>query len=330
MPWAAMAALSGRAGAEQCRRRRLGRRPRALAAAAASCAAALAGLRRGCAAQEVASAAATCAQRGGLHAAGSAAAFLSFGPSSHLPSVVLADALPRSSSEGGVIVPDFASLTGVGGSTDASLGPDLFYYVYQGAFLIIVAVAGWAFSREYFENRFLVDRINKAKMQFIADEDKTTALERFELARLYNELRDYPAALGEFEEAELEWSETRGRFDPEDAMGALAARAKMHNSKGYALTRLEPPKTPAARKEFVRAVTFWPEYPEALFNIAQELIKRQRFDVAVRTLEAALKWQPGSSAMKEAWEFAQAGAEAAKAAAAAKEELYEEDDSDEE
>lgn len=193
--------------------------------------------------------------------------------------------------------------------TDASLGPDAFFYIYQITSFIIVVVALYLVSKPYFENRFLIDKINAAKLQLITREDEVTALERTELARLYNKLRDYPAALGEFEEVEDEWPNTRERFDPDDAMGALAARAMMHNSKGYALSHIEPVRTAQARKEFVRAVTFWPEYPEALLNIGRELIKRQRYDVAIRTLDTALKWQPASTVMQEAASLARQGLE---------------------
>ena len=64
----------------------------------------------------------------------------------------------------------------------------------------------------------------------------------------------------------------------EDSMGALAARAQLHNSKGvlqirapehiatvslhagFALMKLEPPRTAQARREFVRAVTSLPQH----------------------------------------------------------------------
>eukprot|EP00929_Paragymnodinium_shiwhaense_P026423 TRINITY_DN15726_c0_g1_i1.p2 TRINITY_DN15726_c0_g1~~TRINITY_DN15726_c0_g1_i1.p2 ORF type:complete len:375 (-),score=89.40 TRINITY_DN15726_c0_g1_i1:110-1123(-) len=193
--------------------------------------------------------------------------------------------------------------------TDASLGPDAFFYIYIITSVIIVIVALYLLSKPYFENRFLIDKINAQKLMLITREDQTTALDRTELARLYNKLRDYPAALGEFEEVEDEWPNTREEFDPDDAMGALAARAMMHNSKGYALANIEPVRTAQARKEFVRAVTFWPEYPEALLNIGRELIKRQRYDVAIRTLDTALKWQPASEVMQEAASLARDGLE---------------------
>ena len=48
--------------------------------------------------------------------------------------------------------------------------------------------------------------------------------------------------------------------------------------------KLEPPRTSQARREFVRAVTYWPEYPEALLNIGRELLKRKRYDVAAPSL----------------------------------------------
>lgn len=213
--------------------------------------------------------------------------------------------------------------------TDSSLGPDAFYYIYQISSVIIVIVAIYLLSKPYFENRFLIDKINAAKLQLITREDEVTALERTELARLYNKLRDYPAALGEFEEVEDEWPNTRERFHPDDAMGALAARAMMHNSKGYALSHIEPVRTAQARKEFVRAVTFWPEYPEALLNIGRELIKRQRYDVAIRTLDTALKWQPASEVMQEAAGLARQGLEEYEQKLAM-EELEAEGDSDDE
>mmetsp|Transcript_662 Transcript_662/g.781 ORF Transcript_662/g.781 Transcript_662/m.781 type:complete len:100 (-) Transcript_662:84-383(-) len=74
----------------------------------------------------------------------------------------------------------------------------------------------------------------------------------------------------------------------------------LHNSKGFSLQKLDPPRTAQARREFVRAVTYWPEYPEALLNIGRELIKRKRWDVASRTLNTALKWQPGSPVLQDA------------------------------
>merc|ERR1712032_1278061 len=100
--------------------------------------------------------------------------------------------------------------------------------------------------------------------------------------------------------SEEELDTNRIKMDADDTMGALAQRAMLHNSKGYALLNCDPPRTAQARREFVRAVTFWPEYPEALLNIGTELMKRKRYEVAARTLNSAMKWQPGSPIIQEA------------------------------
>lgn len=179
-------------------------------------------------------------------------------------------------------------------------GPDLFFYVYTVTSLIIVIVAFYLITKPYWEQRWLIERINDQKLKLITDEQNTTALDKYSLGRLYNKLLDFPSALAEFEEVEEDFSNIRPKLDPEDAMGALAYRARLHNSKGFALMSLEPPRTAQARREFVRAVTYWPEYPEALLNIGRELVKRKRYDVAVRTLNTALKWQPASTLIMEA------------------------------
>ncbi|CAK8985512.1 unnamed protein product [Durusdinium trenchii] len=173
-------------------------------------------------------------------------------------------------------------------------GPDPFFYGYIIISLLVVAVSLYLITKPYWEQRWLIERINAQKLKFITNEDEATPREQFELGRMYNALKDFPSALAEFEEVEEDFGEIAEVLDPEDAMGALAARAQLHNSKGFALMKLEPPRTAQARREFVRAVTYWPEYPEALLNIGRELIKRKRFDVAVRTLNTALKWQPGN------------------------------------
>lgn len=212
----------------------------------------------------------------------------------------------------------FQELTGLpfisdNNSFDAgtSGGPDLFFYFYLITSAIIVIVSLYLVSRGYWENRWMVEKINAQKLKFITNESATTPQDRYELARMYSVIRDYPAALAEYDEVEESWNEMRDKFDPEDTMGALASRAMLHNSKGYSLTNLEPARPAAARREFVRAITFWPEYPEALLNIGQELIKRSRYDVAVRTLNSALKWQPGSEPLKEAHQKATKGLEEA-------------------
>jgi len=153
------------------------------------------------------------------------------------------------------------------------------------------------------ENRWLVEKINNQKLKFITDEANTTSIDKFDLGRLYIALKDMPSAIAEFEEAEEEFDNNRIRIDPEDTMGALAQRAMLHNSKGFALLECDPPRRAQARREFVRAVTFWPEYPEALVNIGNELIKRKRYEVANRTLNSALKWQPDSPDIQELVRF---------------------------
>jgi len=209
----------------------------------------------------------------------------------------------------------------VGGVTDASAAPDLFFYIWILVAILTVFVALYLLTKGWFEYRDLNDRINQAKLPFLMDSPDVTALDRYKVARLYIQVRDYPAALGEIEETEDEWGDTRRKFDPEDAMGALAARAMLHNSKGYALTVLEPPRRAQARKEFVRAITFWPEYPEALLNIGRELIARKRFEVAIRTIDAALKWLPASEDLQDAAAAAREGLEM--------QQLEDESDSDE-
>eukprot|EP00971_Amphidinium_carterae_P346740 6488395-Amphidinium_carterae.1 len=66
-------------------------------------------------------------------------------------------------------------------------------------------------------------------------------------------------------------------------MGALAARANVHNSKGLALSLLEPPRPGQARREFVRAVTFWPECPEALQKCTVQTIDTRTRTLTIRT-----------------------------------------------
>ncbi|CAJ1335007.1 unnamed protein product [Effrenium voratum] len=178
-------------------------------------------------------------------------------------------------------------------------GPDPFFYTYIIVSILVVLVSLYLITKPYWEQRWLIERINSQKLKFITNESEVTPREQFELGRMYNALKDFPSALAEFEEVEDDFDEIRSVLDPEDAMGALAARAQLHNSKGFALMKLEPPRTAQARREFVRAVTYWPEYPEALLNIGRELIKRKRFDVAVRTLNTALKWQPGNDDIQQ-------------------------------
>jgi len=179
-------------------------------------------------------------------------------------------------------------------------GPDPFFFFYIITALIILAATFYVCTKPFWENRWLVEKINKQKLMFITQEEKATALDRYDLARMYIALEDIPAAIAEFEEVEEEFGSVRNVLDPDDTMGALASRAKLHNSKGFSLMKLEPPRRAQARREFVRAVTYWPEYPEALLNIGTELIKRKRYDVASRTLNTALKWQPGSEVMQQA------------------------------
>jgi len=179
-------------------------------------------------------------------------------------------------------------------------GPDPFFYFYIGTSILIVVVVVYILTKPYWENRWLVEKINAQKLKFITQEAKTTPYDKYDLARMYVSLEDFPAALAEFEEVEEDFNRCRPVLDPEDTMGALSSRAMLHNSKGFALMKLEPPRTAQARREFVRAVTYWPEYPEALLNIGRELMKRNRFDVALRTLNTALKWQPGSKLLNEA------------------------------
>lgn len=179
-------------------------------------------------------------------------------------------------------------------------GGDLTFYGLFAGFFLYFAFGSYVVTKPYWETRWLVERINNQKFKFITDEENTDARDKYKLGRLYGAMEDYSGALAEYEEAEDEMGNIRPALDPEDAMGALAARAMLHNSKGYSLMRLEPPRTAQARREFVRAVTYWPEYPEALYNIGCELMKRKRWDVAVRTLNTALKWQPGSEYLQNA------------------------------
>jgi tetratricopeptide (TPR) repeat protein len=188
-------------------------------------------------------------------------------------------------------------------------GPDTFFYVFIIVSLLVIVVSLYIITKPYWEQRWLIEKINAQKLKFITEEEGTTPLDQFELGRMYNSLQDYPSALAEFEEAEEDFDDVRQALNPEDTIGALAARAQLHNSKGFALMKLEPPRTAQARREFVRAVTYWPEYPEALLNIGRELMKRKRFDVAVRTLNTALKWRPGSQVMQGAASEARRGME---------------------
>lgn len=223
------------------------------------------------------------------------------------------------------VLPDTAALDSLpqvllavaqfGGTDDSFLsefeknGPDAFFWVYIVLSIIIVTVAFYLITRPYWEQRWLIEKVNAAKLKFITAEKDTTPIDKYELGRLYVQLPDFPSALAEYEEAEEDFDGLRRVLDPEDAMGALATRAMLHNSKGYALTNLEPPRTAQARREYVRAVTYWPEYPEGLLNIGRELIKRKRYDVAVRTLSTALKWQPASVDIQKAHEEARSNAE---------------------
>jgi len=186
-------------------------------------------------------------------------------------------------------------------------GADPFFYVYAVCCVLIAAFGVYITTKPIWEMRWLIEKINAQKLKFITQEEGVGPLEQYELGRMYNALLDFPSALAEFEEAEEDFDDIRPKLHPEDALGALASRAMLHNSKGFALMKLEPPRTAQARREFVRSVTYWPEYPEALLNIGRELIKRKRFDVAARTLTTAAKWQPGSKPIQEASDLARRG-----------------------
>lgn len=196
----------------------------------------------------------------------------------------------------------------------ASEGPDSIFWFYVINTILFVTAVIYLATKPYWDERFLIEKINAAKLKQVTQEDTQTPVDQYELARLYVQLKDYPSAIAEFEEVEEDFEDVRDVLDPEDTMGALAQRAMLHNSKGYALMKLEPPRTAQARREFVRSVTFWPEYPEALLNIGRELIKRKRFDTAVRTLNAALKWQPAYPLLIEAAQQAREGLEVQEAA----------------
>lgn len=187
------------------------------------------------------------------------------------------------------------------------LGPDPYFYVFVITSIIIVVWGSWGLTKQFWERRWVIEKVNAQKVMMITQEDDVTPMDQYKLAMLYVELGDYPSALAEFEEVEEDFTDVRQLFDDEDAMGALASRAQLHNSKGYSLLKLDPPRPAQARREFVRAVTFWPEYPEALLNIGIELIKRKRYDVAVRTLNTGLKWFPASEALQEAVNRARKG-----------------------
>jgi len=217
-------------------------------------------------------------------------------PSLELPQLLLSEGVP---------IPDDMSFI----TNFEKYGPDEFFYGAIAVSLLILFTYAYIWLKPWFEYRNLTERINNKKLKFITQESETNAIDKFELARMYISLKDYPSALAEFEESEDNFWDVRPALDPEDTMGALAARAQVHNSKGYALMQLEPPRTAQARREFVRAVTYWPEYPEALLNIGRELMKRKRWDVAVRTLNTALKWQPGSSFLQQAASEARRGLE---------------------
>lgn len=175
----------------------------------------------------------------------------------------------------------------------------------KGLFIILAGVFGWFFVSGYWATEGLREKlkvqgaIKKQKLKVIASEETSTPWDKYLVSRMYIKIKDMPAALAEIDEVEEYWMDMERALDEEDTMGALATRAMIHNSKGYALTQLEPPRTSAARKEFVRAVTFWPEFPEALLNISRELNKRKRYNVAIRTLKTALKWQPENFRLKE-------------------------------
>mmetsp|Transcript_20341 Transcript_20341/g.36337 ORF Transcript_20341/g.36337 Transcript_20341/m.36337 type:complete len:316 (+) Transcript_20341:32-979(+) len=156
-------------------------------------------------------------------------------------------------------------------------------------------VIGQRIASQEYKRQTLLRAIAGVKLKFITEAAGTVPKDQVELGNLYLELKDYSSALAEFDEAEEEFVDNREILDPEDTMGALVMRAKVHVVKGSSLMKLKPPRVAAARREFVRSVTYWPEYPQALVNIGSELIKRKRWDVAVRTLNTALKWAPGSS-----------------------------------
>mmetsp|Transcript_18729 Transcript_18729/g.43773 ORF Transcript_18729/g.43773 Transcript_18729/m.43773 type:complete len:282 (-) Transcript_18729:48-893(-) len=183
----------------------------------------------------------------------------------------------------------------------------VFFFMFFIGIILTVGGACFGASRGYFENRDLNERVNKLKLKMFTEEDDVTPFDKLELGGLYVKLRDYPAAIAEFEEVEEQWADTRPLFDPDDTMGALAARANVHNSKGLALSLLEPPRPGQARREFVRAVTFWPECPEALLNIGMELMKRDRYETAEKTLGTAMKWKGGYAPLQQAYQMAQSG-----------------------
>lgn len=187
----------------------------------------------------------------------------------------------------------------VGDSPFEQTGADTFFYVYLFFAFLVIAWSLYQITKPALENRWLVEKIYNQKLKFITDETNTASIDKYDLGRLYIALKDMPSALAELEEAEEEFDNNRIRIEPDDTMGALAQRAMLHNSKGYALLQCDPPRTAQARREFVRAVTFWPEYPEALVNIGNELLKRKRYEVANRTLNSALKWQPGDENIQQ-------------------------------
>eukprot|EP00931_Biecheleriopsis_adriatica_P010425 TRINITY_DN111500_c0_g1_i1.p1 TRINITY_DN111500_c0_g1~~TRINITY_DN111500_c0_g1_i1.p1 ORF type:complete len:304 (-),score=77.47 TRINITY_DN111500_c0_g1_i1:61-930(-) len=186
---------------------------------------------------------------------------------------------------------------------------DPFFYFYLGASALGLIAVFWILTEKYWKRRWLSESIQKLKLKFITQEDGAGPLDQYLLGMKYVELQDYPSALAEFEEVEEDFDEVRDKLDPEDTIGALACRAQLHNSKGIALMALEPPRTAQARREFVRAVTYWPEFPQALYNIGAELMKRKRFDVAVRTLNTALKWMPGNEKYADLAKKARQGAD---------------------
>lgn len=179
----------------------------------------------------------------------------------------------------------------------------------KGIIVILVGVFGWFFFGGWWATKGLRDKlevqgaIRQQKLKLIASEETTTPWDKYLTSRMYIKIKDMPAALAEIDEVEEYWMDMERALDEEDTMGALATRAMIHNSKGYALTQLEPPRTGAARKEFVRAVTFWPEFPEALLNISRELNKRKRYNVAIRTLKTALKWQPSNMRLLDEMDY---------------------------
>jgi len=158
----------------------------------------------------------------------------------------------------------------------------------------IFGIVAWKFIDVETKRQNLLRAIGSTKLKFITEAAGTAPKDQYDLGVLYLQLKDQSSALAEFDECEDEFEDNRPVLDPEDTMGALALRAKLHNAKGRGLMDMEPERVAAARREFVRAVTYWPEYPEALINISSELIKRKRWDVAVRTLNTALKWIPGN------------------------------------